>query len=60
MDKYDDLVNRCVEASPPEHQSDIRAIVGVAADLARTVDQIGLDLDRIATALERLADKFCG
>lgn len=55
MDKWDEMVSRVkngILAEEPE--AALSGALEMFADFARTVEQQGADLDRIATALEEL------
>jgi hypothetical protein len=56
MDKWDEMVAALIEsAAEKDEKKAIRVATGFFVEIARTVEQIGADIDRIASALERAA-----
>jgi hypothetical protein len=47
--KFDALAKAIINRLPPGEQEDARMIIEPIIDTARTFEQIGADLDRIAT-----------
>lgn len=60
MDKFDTLVEVMVAKAAPDEQAEVRAVMVAVADFGRTVEQIGADIDRIASALEKITEKING
>jgi hypothetical protein len=58
VDKFDVLVEAIVAGADPAQQTEARAIMSVLADLARDFEQFCADVDRIATAAEKIAEKL--
>jgi hypothetical protein len=58
MDKFEILVETLVAKTPVEQQAEARAVIVVIADLARDFEQFCADVDRIATAAEKIAEKL--
>lgn len=58
MDKFDVLVEAIVAGAEPDQQAEVRAVMSVLADLARDFEQFCADVDRIATAAEKIAGKL--
>jgi uncharacterized membrane protein YjjP (DUF1212 family) len=55
-DKWDQLAQAVVESAPAEDKGAAQTVMGVAADVGRMLEQMGADLDRIATALEKVTE----
>lgn len=54
MDKWDQMVQELIaSAAEKDEKKAIRVATGFFVEIARTIEQIGSDLDRIATALEK-------
>lgn len=53
MDKYDEAAKILLEAAEPGERADLKIVLGLVMDVARGLEQIGADIDRIATALEK-------
>ena len=54
MDKWDKLAGAIFESAKQENKDAAAlALLGFVTEIARTFEQIGADLDRIATALEK-------
>jgi hypothetical protein len=60
VSKFDALAKAIINRLPPGEQEDARMIIEPIIDTARTFEQIGADLDRIATTLERIAENLNG
>jgi hypothetical protein len=54
-DKYDRLAILLTAKAEPSERNDVREILDVVADVLRGIEQVGGDIDRIATALEKIA-----
>lgn len=57
MDKWDHLAEMIVRAAPREEKADAQTLANCAADAGRAIETISSDLDRIATALEKLVEQ---
>lgn len=57
MDKYDEAAKILLEKVEPGERADLKIVLGVAMDVARGIEQLGADMDRIATALEKFAER---
>jgi hypothetical protein len=56
MDKWDDLTHRIQQGLLAEEPDAVMAATfGLVAEFGRTLEQVGADLDRIATAIEARA-----
>jgi len=54
MDKWDQMMQDFfTSANEKDSEKAVRVGVGFLCEIARTFEQIGADLDRIATALEK-------
>lgn len=56
-DKFDRIVEILVGHAPSDEKDETREIAIIVADALRTVEQVSSDIDRIATALEKIAEK---
>lgn len=57
MDKYEQASQILISKAEPHEVADVKIVVEVIADVCRGIEQMGADIDRIATALEKLAEK---
>jgi hypothetical protein len=56
-DKYDRVALLLTAEAEPNEQAEVREILNVVADVLRGIEQVGADIDRIATAIEKIAEK---
>jgi hypothetical protein len=58
MDKWDELVNRVKQGILAEEpEAALAGSLQLLAEIGRTFEQLGADVDRIATAVEHIADE---
>ncbi len=55
MDKYDQAVAIVLGKANDEERAEVKIVLDVVADALRGFEQVAADIDRIATALEKLA-----
>ena len=55
MDKYEQTKQILLAKAPAEEREELGMVLTTAMDAMRGIEQIGADIDRIATALEKLA-----
>lgn len=55
MDKFDAAAKILLDKTDEHERADLKIVLTVVGDTMRGIEQIGADIDRIATALEKLA-----
>lgn len=57
-DKYDRFAAVLSRQAEPDANGDAQYLASIVADSLRALEQAASDIDRIATALERIAEKL--